>query len=460
MIHIKKNLLKIVCLFVTFFVSVYDLTYALDLPNKIKIIDLLKHRGYEELETRLSTYQKAYEKDYKKEDDLVLAYDAFYIADPTLEIYLNEWIKRYPNSYSAQLARGIYYTRMGWLIRGSKYIHKTPQEQIEGMKNYFSKAVIDIETALRIHPKAIVGYNYLISIEMASGDKGSKRILLNKALQMDPGSFGVRRYYLHSLVPRWSGSIEEMRQFLDETERYLSKNPKLKVLGGYIDFEKGNIASNSDDRAVAIEYYTKALSFGDYPLFLRERGEAYYRTKQYDKALSDINKALEFKPEDPEALCYRGKIYQRLGKNNLALSDLNLAVQLDPLDTHTLAARAHLYEKLERYSDALKDYEDALLYSKNYPKIWKDRGMLLARKFKDYKNARQALDKAIALDPNDVDAWYFHGLSLYHLHERGAAAVSFAQYLKLSKDNTKQDKEKISWVEKFLACEKNPSSCK
>ncbi len=460
MIDTKNSFLRVACLLLVLsFLSFGGISYALELPDKLKIISLLKQKKYVELESLLEKYQKTYEKDYQNEFNLELAYWSFYTSDPSLESYLKEWIKQYPNSYSARLARGVYYTKMGWVKRGKKFIGKTPPEQIYKMEKAFSEAKTDLEAALKINPGAIVSYFYLIDIEKALGDKESNKLLLNRALKTNPYSFSARRIYIQSLVPKWGGSFEEMQGFVNETDNYVSKNPKLRILRGYIEATNADIANRNNDRAGAIEYYTKAISFGDYYYFFRERGEIYAEMGQSEKAMSDLNKALDLHPQNADTLRSRGRLFQKLGKLDLALSDLNLTIQLDPLDPHNLSARAHLYKKLKRYKDALEDYKDALINAPNDAKIWRDKGILLVREFKDYKNAKHDLELATILDPNDADAWYFHGFTLYHMQDNNCAD-SFKKYLRLSKNNSKRDEGKIAWVEKYLGCDKNPSVCK
>jgi hypothetical protein len=36
--------------------------------------------------------------------------------------YFDQWVKAYPKSYSAHLARGAYWYRMGWAARGYEFI--------------------------------------------------------------------------------------------------------------------------------------------------------------------------------------------------------------------------------------------------------------------------------------------------------------------------------------------------
>lgn len=498
MIYPKKYILAgLYFSFLLIFLNPLSRSYALETPEPLKTLSILKNKEYKSLDATLEAYQKVFEEDYLKEGELVSTYVAFYTSDPSIEAYLNEWIEKIPDSYSARLARGIYYTRMGWLKRGAKFIDKTSEKQIEGMKQFFSKAVIDLEAALKINPKTIAAYCYLINIEMALGNSDSKKVLLDNALQINPYSFAVRRYYIYSLYPKWGGSFEEMYKFVDESDKYLSENPKLKILRGYIDASKADAINlgfdNPDDfitgekktileyltsmlprvynffytfvsyiynylnpKPDPIEYYTRALSYGDYSYFFRERGEIYYKRGDYGKAMSDLNKTLELSPYDAEALRYRAKIFMRLKESGPALTDLNLAVQLDPLHSYTLTRRAALYNELKQYKDALKDYENALLNAENDARVWRDKGILVARIFKDYEGAKHDLEKAIELNPDDSKAWYFHGFALYYLRDYNAEN-SFEEYLKLSKNNPKRDKGKVYWAEKFLACVKIPS---
>ena len=49
-----------------------------------------------------------------------------------------KWAERKNHTGIAHLARGVYHWHLGWMTRGTRFINKTPQERINGMKTYFN----------------------------------------------------------------------------------------------------------------------------------------------------------------------------------------------------------------------------------------------------------------------------------------------------------------------------------
>ncbi len=63
---------------------------------------------------------------------------------------------------------------------------------------------------------------------------------------------------------------------------------------------------------------------------LRETGAAYISTGEYDKAISNLDKALQINPKYAEAYSNRADAYIRMGENAKAISDLNAAFKSIP----------------------------------------------------------------------------------------------------------------------------------
>ena len=436
--------------------------FAVDYPNKLELLRLLKEKNYTRMESILVNYQTAYEKDfdYQKEDLVDYVYFTFYTSDPSIEKNLNEWVNKMPKSYAASMARGMYYYNIGWLSRGSKYIDKTMTTQIKEMEKFFAKAKNDIQAALQINPKIILGYGYLINMGMALGEREFMKNTLDTALKINPHSFVVRGYYMFSLIPKWGGSIEEMKQFANESQRYMAKNPKLRILQGYIPYAEGNMIEEIGDKTSALKKYNEALTYGNHFLFLRARGEIFYEMKQYDNAITDFNRSLELRPFQSKALKDKAKAYYRLGKIDEALREINLAIELDRLEPFQLIERAKIYRKLGRNEEAEKDYKDAIIYGKYYGYVWRERAEHWYYDLKNYKWAADDLRMATSLNPENVRGWYLLGLALYRLND-DKAYEPFEKYLELC--NVKKasicEEDKTSWARKYIACKKGKGPC-
>src|SRR5262245_51857522 len=62
-------------------------------------LSLLQERHYQELDTQLAAFQTSYEQDPQTAEHLLIPFRIFYVADPALEPYLDEWVAALPTSY-------------------------------------------------------------------------------------------------------------------------------------------------------------------------------------------------------------------------------------------------------------------------------------------------------------------------------------------------------------------------
>lgn len=266
---------------------------------------LLKERKYVEVDkTYEALFQKS-EDDVNYESALMAAYDIFSPArDITLED-INLWIRK-TGSYIAYAARGKYKTALGFESRGGKYINETPKYKLVEMQRWFDEGADDLLAALKINPKLTPAYVTLITMAKAADMPFTKEQILARAEQTDPRSFYLRYHYMTSLVPEWGGSYEEMAAFARHAVTFANLNPRLWVLQGspYADIAKKH-ARNSN-YASAVEYYSKALEYGDMYSWLSERAKCYLRLGNKDKAKADYERVLYYEPQDKTALAFFG----------------------------------------------------------------------------------------------------------------------------------------------------------
>lgn len=92
------------------------------------------------------------------------------------------------------------------------------------------------------------------------------------------------------------------------------------------------------------------------------RGAAQERLKRWPEAESDLRKALELSPDEPEVLNYLGYSWVDRGVNlSDGLALLERAVQLQPDAGHIIDSLGWAKFRLKRYQEALDDLERAVL---------------------------------------------------------------------------------------------------
>ncbi|MCX8281430.1 tetratricopeptide repeat protein [Phyllobacterium sp. 0TCS1.6C] len=128
----------------------------------------------------------------------------------------------------------------------------------------------------------------------------------------------------------------------------------------------GSIYAGDKNFAKAAEIYDKAVLaikepvMNDWTIFY-QRGIAYERLKQWDKAEPDFKKALELFPDQPQVLNYLG--YSWIDRNinlNEGLDLIKRAVASRPQDGYIVDSLGWAYYRLGRYDEAVVELEKAV----------------------------------------------------------------------------------------------------
>ena len=94
------------------------------------------------------------------------------------------------------------------------------------------------------------------------------------------------------------------------------------------------------------------------------RGMAYWYLKQHEKAIQDLNKAIELNPNFSAP--YSKNAYIHLGYYHLAIDDCSKSIALDPNGPIAYNSRGVAYLRLKQYERAIDDFNKALELDPNY----------------------------------------------------------------------------------------------
>jgi tetratricopeptide (TPR) repeat protein len=79
----------------------------------------------------------------------------------------------------------------------------------------------------------------------------------------------------------------------------------------------------------------------------------------YDEAIKDYTKAINYKPGDPDGYIGRAYVYQKMGAYQLAIEDYTKAIKLVPDDSNLYFARGSAFELLGNNDQSVRDYQRA-----------------------------------------------------------------------------------------------------
>ncbi|MBW4572476.1 MAG: tetratricopeptide repeat protein [Tolypothrix carrinoi HA7290-LM1] len=176
----------------------------------------------------------------------------------------------------------------------------------------------------------------------------------NRSLILNPHNAEV---LTSRAVASWQLDREKHKgQILADLEQAIKVDPKIArawvQLGSYYGIEgqyKDALSAlnqavqldpGNDDRAI----YTRSLLYylaASYPETLGE----FSKQELYQKALKDLNRAIELNSADQEAFSLRGRVYEALGRYDEALSDYDRAIQLNQYDKDTIELRDDLLQR-------------------------------------------------------------------------------------------------------------------
>jgi tetratricopeptide (TPR) repeat protein len=138
------------------------------------------------------------------------------------------------------------------------------------------------------------------------------------------------------------------------------------------------------------------------------RGYAYNRKGDYDRAIADIDQAIQLDPKCANAYSNRGNAYNGKGDYDRAIADYDQAIPLDPKPAKLYGNRGYAYNRKGDYDRAIADLDQAIQLDPKYAGAYNNRGYAYNRKG-DYDRAIADLDQAIQLDPKYASAYNNRG---------------------------------------------------
>jgi len=101
-----------------------------------------------------------------------------------------------------------------------------------------------------------------------------------------------------------------------------------------------------------------------------DRGDAFFKKKDFDKAVNSYTMAINIEPNNEKYYLYRGMAYYEQGDYGRANKDFTSAINhsvVKIVDDNTYAlcygSRGHSYYALGKYAEAVRDYEEAVRFN-------------------------------------------------------------------------------------------------
>ena len=155
--------------------------------------------------------------------------------------------------------------------------------------------------------------------------------------------------------------------------------------------------------SLALLYYNKAImvdsinSFGNInPQRYKDRSDFYLNSLHNNKALKDIDKAIQLSPKDLQWYYYKAKIYSIIDDYENSLKYLKIVEEKDSLYTKAINLKALIYDELGKTELAVKEMEK--LIKINEDPLYYSNIALCYSKIDQFDNALENFTKAIELE--------------------------------------------------------------
>lgn len=194
-------------------------------------------------------------------------------------------------------------------------------------------------------------------------------------------------------------------------------------------------ACAGDDDDIAIRACTRIINAGrvkgkDLGTVYYNRGLSLRRKDEFDRAIADYTKALQYIPNDSKVFNNRGVAYELKRQFDLAIADYERAMKLAPADPKPYSNRGDVHRKRGDYKQAIADYSRAISLDPTRAIEHSDLAevYMLTGQF-DLALANAA--RSVELDRNRSAGYFARGLSAFYQGEYRTAAPDLRRALDL-----------------------------
>ncbi|MDA9564285.1 tetratricopeptide repeat protein, partial [Flavobacteriales bacterium] len=170
----------------------------------------------------------------------------------------------------------------------------------------------------------------------------------------------------------------------------------------------GNMLGKMGKPQEALIYFNKAeeryIEGGSMENLWVNRAISYSMLKQYDKALKDYARALEYDPNSIRIYIDRGYSYLEYGSVEKAIDDFNNAIRLDPTNGRAYFMRALAYHRSNNIEMAILEYGNVLKLQPNNADVYHNRAICYETQ-KKYKEALADINMAKQLGKAENQAY-------------------------------------------------------
>ena len=177
------------------------------------------------------------------------------------------------------------------------------------------------------------------------------------------------------------------------------------------------------------------------------RADSYRNKKEWDRALADINKAVQLNPKNRRNYYIRGLLFYDQDNYDRAIPEFSQAIRIDPKYDEAYYYRGRSYFLKKEYKSAIPDFTESTKLDPNYAPTWFYRGLSYER----LDNLDQALtnyNKAISLDDGHGSARHNRGMIKLGRGDYDGAIEDFTVSIRTSADEITHNSRGVAYRNK------------
>ncbi|MEW5821362.1 MAG: tetratricopeptide repeat protein [Cyanobacteriota bacterium] len=306
-----------------------------------------------------------------------------------------KWNSKHPGAHNGM---GLYYYRM---------TTSSNQEIRNQIPEYYQKAIDEYKTALNFAPNYPEAHNNLGKIYQEQGRLEEAQQEYQKAVDLDP-RYGTALVNL--------GTVYQAKGELDTAADKYKQAIKLNSKDSTAHYHLGDVYQAQGNFNDAIKELQTSLYQNPNSAPVHDKlGEVYEKQGNEAAAINEYRKAINIKPEYTESYLKLSSVFENRGDDEFAIAELRSAINVNPDFTEGKLRVADISTKIGKEDQAIKLYQDILQTDPNNSEALK--GIASAYFFKakkdtvggimaspgDYVEAEQALRRAVAANPNDLE---------------------------------------------------------
>ena len=312
--------------------------------------------------------------------------------------------------------------------------------------NDLKNALVDAENAIKLNNKSVIALNIRGLVKVSQKDTDSALADFTNAINFDPNY--AKAYINRARIMR---SRKEFDKAIADYTLAIKADPK----SGFAYLSRGNIYFyDKVDYTNAIADFSKAIDLDskDKEAYVR-RADAYLHSKDYQRSLSDANKALKIAPDFASAYFARGLVlaYQPKPDYPASIADFTKAIELK--DTNLMAEayrnRAYLHNLFDKdYVAAMSDATEAIKLNPNTTNSYEERGFAETQ-LKKFADAEKDYRQATKMNPSNAYNFAMLGFINDNLGNGEQAIADFQQALALDPNNETSKKNLALLLSKY-----------